>query len=605
MPSAAEEVVIVNERLTRGPVDLKQGGQFIEPLCDLLPSMIAQQVAADSFEDEPPFGCAYVAETDKPYRPWYPSGAVHLAQYARDTQDPFNGQKSQKIALAAKRCRAGISQDGFAVRQGVGYRLRLHLRGEGNVPVRAWLHGDGGTVAGPVDLGRAGASWAPAEGRLVATRTLDHATLSIDFEGPGALWLDRVYLIGDDAVLGLWRPDVVEALKALRPGAIRWGGSAIVSYDWLPKVGPWDRRAPFATCWGGLETNFVGPEEFVQLSREVGAEPVLCICWGPGKADEAAAQVEYFNGPPDSKWGRLRAENGRREPYGLKYWQIGNEVGGKEYDDSFAAIAKAMKAADPSIRVLASFGTDDTLARSEGLADYLCPHHYGCADLPGMEADFQKHRAIIDRDGKGRPVRLAITEWNTTAGDWGLTRGMLRTLSNALACSRYQNLMHRHADLVEMAMRSNLADSFGSGVLVTGPGWLYRAPTYYSQQMYQEAAGGFPLKIERSAKQPWPDQQPDLSAVVSADGRTLRIFAVNATDRALATAFRLKGFRGGVRKAGAVVLRDREGPGSPEGMNSRDDPQRIAPAARRVEAAGDAFTVVFDPFSVTRLDLGL
>jgi hypothetical protein len=27
------------------------------------------------------------------------------------------------------------------------------------------------------------------------------------------LWLDRVYLIGDDAVEGIWRPDVVEALK--------------------------------------------------------------------------------------------------------------------------------------------------------------------------------------------------------------------------------------------------------------------------------------------------------------------------------------------------------------------------------------------------------
>ncbi|MCX5670053.1 MAG: hypothetical protein NTU94_01855 [Planctomycetota bacterium] len=606
MPAAAaEEIVVLSEHLTRGPVDLKQGGQFIEPLCHLIPSMIAQQVANDSFEDEPPFNFAYVAETDKPYRPWYPSGSVHLPQYSRDTQNPFNGKKSLKIALAEKRCRAGISQDGFALRQGVSYKLRLHIRGEGNVPVRAWLHGDGGTVAGPVELGRAGASWAPAEGRLVATRTLDHATLTIDFEGPGALWLDRVYLIGDDAVLGLWRPDVVEALERLNPGVIRWGGSTIVAYDWLPSIGPWDRRVPFTTCWGGLEPNFVGLEEFVQLCRAVGAEPLLCIRWGADKAEEAAAQVEYLNGAPDTKWGKLRAENGRREPYHVKYWQIGNEVGGKEYDDSFAAIARAMKAVDPSIRILASFGTGETLARSEGLADYLCPHHYGCHALAAMAADFANHRAIIDRDAKGRPVRLAVTEWNTTAGDWGLKRGMLQTLSNALACSRYQNLMHRHADLVEMSMRSNLVDSFGSGIIVTGAGWLYLAPTYYSQQMYQQAAGAFPLKIERGPNQAWPEQQPDTSAVLSPDGRTLRLFAVNSTDKPLTVTFRLKGFRGGVRTAGAVVLKDRQGPLSPEGMNSRDDPVRIAPAARSVEAAGSAFTVVFDPFSLTRLDLGL
>ena len=34
-----------------------------------------------------------------------------------------------------------------------------------------------------------------------------------------------MYLIGSDAVLGIWRPDVVAALKAMHPGIIRFGGS--------------------------------------------------------------------------------------------------------------------------------------------------------------------------------------------------------------------------------------------------------------------------------------------------------------------------------------------------------------------------------------------
>jgi alpha-N-arabinofuranosidase len=599
-----EQVVIVNEHLASRPVDLKQGGQFIEPLCNLLPSMIAQQVANDSFEDEPAFGVAYVAETDRPHRPWYPSGLVHMTKYSRDTQDPFNGKRSQKIVVTGKGCRAGISQDGFSLRKGVGYRLRLHMRGEGGVQVRAWLHGDGGTAAGPVDLGRAAAAWAPAEARLLATRSCDNATLTIDAEGPGTLWLDRVYLIGEEAVLGLWRPDVVEVLKRLDPGAIRWGGSAIQGYDWLQGIGPWDRRVPFTTCWGGLEANFVGQEEFVQLCRAVGAEPLLCIRWGPDKAEEAAAQVEYFNGPPETRYGSLRAGYGHREPYKVRYWQIGNEVAGKEYDDSFATIARAMKAVDPSIKTFASCEATERLAGSE-YADYLCPHHYGCGDLPAREASFNTHRAFIAREAKGRPVRMAITEWNTTGGDWGLGRGMLQTLSNALTCSRYQNLMHRHADLVEMAMRSNLIDSFGSGTIQTGPGWLYVAPTYHSQRMYQAAAGSWPLKITRPSPPPWHEQQPDLSAVLSPDGRTMCIFAVNATDRALVIAFRFKGFRGGIKTAAGVVLKDREGALSAEAMNSRDDPLRIAPTSRPVEAAGSAFTVVFEPFSLTRLDLGL
>ena len=66
-----EDVRITNEHLSRLPIDLKQGGQFTEPLCNLIPSMLAQQVAGDSFEEEPPYNIAYKAALDKPFRPWY------------------------------------------------------------------------------------------------------------------------------------------------------------------------------------------------------------------------------------------------------------------------------------------------------------------------------------------------------------------------------------------------------------------------------------------------------------------------------------------------------------------------------------------------------
>ena len=63
----------------------------------------------------------------------------------------------------------------------------------------------------------------------------------------------------------------------------------------------------------------------------------------------------------------------------------------------------------------------------------------------------------------GRKIRVGVTEWNTSAGDWGPGRAKLWTLENALACSRYHNLMHRNADLIEIANRSNLTNSFCSG----------------------------------------------------------------------------------------------------------------------------------------------
>jgi alpha-L-arabinofuranosidase len=197
--------------------------------------------------------------------------------------------------------------------------------------------------------------------------------------------------------------------------------------------------------------------------------------------------VEYFNGGAETPGGRLRAQNGHPEPYHVKYWQIGNEIGGPEYDASVRPIAEAIKRADPAIKILSSFPSDETLKHGQGLLDYLSPHHYAVADFLGMERDFENLQDQVTRYGAGKPVRVAVTEWNTTAGEWGLGRGMLQTLGNALSCSRYHNFLHRYADLTEIAIRSNLIDSFGSGVIITGPGSMYLAPTYYAQQLYSRS----------------------------------------------------------------------------------------------------------------------
>ncbi len=605
--AGAPRVRITPERITNLPVDAKQCGQFIEPLCDLIPSMLAQQVVSTSFEEELPFRFAFRREVDRAHRPWYPNGAVHAAAYTLDSDRPFNGKRSQKIAIAAPHARAGIAQNGFYLREGVSYRLRLHMRGEGAPAVRATLHGGGAIVAGPVELGRTGPEWQPADVRLRALRSIDDATLTIDFEGPATLWLDRVYLIGEDAVLGLWRPDVVAAVRAMRPGIIRFGGSAMMHYEWDQCVGSWDVRAPVpAPYWGGIDENFVSVEEFVQFCGEVGAEPLMCVRWTGKKPEDAAAQIEYFNGGADTKRGSVRARNGHPEPYRVKYWQIGNEVGGPAYEASLAGFCEAMRKADPSIVLMSSYPSEKILGAAGGQLDYLCPHHYGCANLLGMESDFNALERWIREAGGTRRTRIAITEWNTTAGDWGLARNTLQTLSNALQCARYHHLLHRHADSAEIAVRSNLIDSFCSGSIVTGPGWIYTTPVYFAQLLYARGAGSFPVKIEAAAgvALPWHLLEPDMSALLSEDGKTLRIYAVNSTAETLAVECTLAGL-GSARGAVRAVLADSERAGSPEIGNSRDMPARVRTEEARAEIGGERFKLRCEPFSLTLLEVGL
>lgn len=602
----AVDVHIKNSKISQRPIDLKQGGQFIEPLCHMIPSMLAQQVEGDSFEEETPCEPAYKRGVDWPNRAWYPDGAVHDATFSVDTSDPYNGKVSEKIELPVARARAGISQDGFYLKQGVGYRLHFHMKDVGHPRVWASLHGAGGVIAGPVLISRAQDSWQSAEVLLRANRTIANATLTIEFEGPGTLNLDRIYLIGEDAVLGLWKPDVVVALKAMNPGIIRFGGSMIEVYEWQKSIGPWDTRVPYVTGpWGGLEPNFVGIEEFVQLSRYVGAEPLICVRWTGKTPQDAADEVEYLNGSAQTHWGKIRAQNGHPEPYGVKYWQIGNEVRGSGYDESVRTFAEAMRKVDAGIKILSAFPSAETLREAAGSLDYICPHHYEVADLPTEKASLDFLKNQVAEHAGGKDVRAAITEWNTTAGEMGLTRGMLLTLGNALSASRYQNLLHRYADLVEIAVRSNLSDSFGSGAIQPGPSWLYLTPTYYSQQLYQGAAGTYPLEIARSSKISWELEEPDLSATLSSDGKVLRVFAVNSTADEEKVEFHLDGFSSSISGGEITVLKDRENARDSEAMNSQNDPERITTSTQSSSLQGREFSFSFVPFSVTMLELRL
>jgi alpha-N-arabinofuranosidase len=220
-----------------------------------------------------------------------------------------------------------------------------------------------------------------------------------------------------DNVFG-WRRDVAEALKALRPGIIRFGGSTTEGFEWTATIGDPAKRVPFTTCWGGLEPGNAGLEEFVQLCRWVGAEPLICVRFSGKTPKQAAEQVEYFNSPATTPMGKLRAGNGHAAPYGVRYWQIGNELGDDAYQKGIVEFCKAMKAVDPGIKLLAAFPSPGLLQRAGPWIDYICPHHYGCQNLAAMEEDVARCRRQIAENAPGRNLRLGITEWNTTAGDW-------------------------------------------------------------------------------------------------------------------------------------------------------------------------------------------
>ena len=136
--------------------------------------------------------------------------------------------------------------------------------------------------------------------------------------------------------------------------------------------------------------------------------------------------------------GAMRARNGHLEPYQIRYWQVGNERSGADYEHRLPEFCKAMRHADPSIKLLSSYPTAGVLRQAGAWLDFVSPHHYDCVNLSGVDADLVAIHHMIQAHAAGRSIRVAVTEWNTTGGDWGPKRARLWTLENALACALSQ-----------------------------------------------------------------------------------------------------------------------------------------------------------------------
>src|ERR1035441_4038981 len=95
--------------------------------------------------------------------------------------------------------------------------------------------------------------------------------------------------------------------------------------------------------------------------RMIRAEPYISVNTGLGTIQQAADEVEYFNGSVNTPMGRIRAANGHPQPYKVRFWAVGNEMFGtwqlgymtiEKYIVKHNEVARAMWKVDPSIQLV-------------------------------------------------------------------------------------------------------------------------------------------------------------------------------------------------------------------------------------------------------------
>ncbi|MFV0590114.1 MAG: hypothetical protein ACK5M7_01900 [Draconibacterium sp.] len=346
----------------------------------------------------------------------------------------------------------------------------------------------------------------------------------------------RFLCFPDDNIDG-WEPELIALLKNMKLPLLRFpGGNFVSGYHWQDGVGPIDRRPVLPNpAWHGMEWNHVGTDEWINLCRLIGAEPMICVNAGNGTAEEAANWVRYCNDPAITPWGKLRAENGHVEPYNVIFWEVGNELcgdwqigftDGDGYARRYAAFAPEMLKADQDIELIAN-GLIKVLEKSVLISRGVDPRwNYKLMDVNGALVKSISVHSLVGRavDEKADPVevwkdlvgfvdnypdflqklvvepmkqanvepKVAITELM----DWPQPAkvGNVTSISGALWYSGIINTCIRSNGLVELVTRSALMNHGGG--LRKDHGLIFTQPVYWSHFMYASQDGIIPLEVK-------------------------------------------------------------------------------------------------------------
>ncbi len=378
------------------------------------------------------------------------------------------------------------------------------------------------------------------------------ATLTITQEAAGPRIEPAIYgqfaeHLGTGVYGGLWvgpdspipntrgfRNDVVAALRRIQVPVVRWpGGCFADDYDWRDGIGAPDKRpARLNKVWGNvLEANRVGTHEFMDLLEQIGADAYIAGNMGSMPARAMSQWLEYMTSDSQSALAEERRRNGRKEPWKVKYFGVGNEswgCGGRmrpEYAaDLHRQYAQFLRA--PTLRVASGDGegndrvTEVMMERARDDMDALTLHHYtvpGTWEAKGRAAGFdtprwartmqdvvvgtEEHIArtirIMDRHDPARRVALYVDEWgmwhDPEPGTNGAFLYQQNTLRDAMVAALSFGVFHRHTERVKMANIAQMVNVLQALVLTDGPRMLL-TPTYHVFDMYQPFKGATPLQ---------------------------------------------------------------------------------------------------------------
>jgi alpha-N-arabinofuranosidase len=619
VPVAGEpKVAVLVVDTDRATARIDQGiyGQFLED------GLCAEQIRGAGFEGE---------DFKTYWEPFPERGAVEIAEI-----DFQNGKKSVRLHAAGGG--AGIRQGRLFLETGVKYDGSLWVKREkGSPKLTLRVKSSKGDPIASVPLALTGSEWQEIPFSFTSPVRDTQASVEIFATGDGTLLLDFISMMRADVRRdGMLRPDLLEALRGLRPSFIRWpGGSFASTYKWKEGIGRYAARGYHPnTFWGGYSDYFgFGTEEFLGLCRKLNTEPLIVLAaqgTKPEQVEYAMDWVHYLNDPPTTEWGEMRASNGHPEPYGVKLFQIDNEPMNNGFTpESYAEIVNVygsrLRAIAPNARIVAcGQKRSNDMAWSEKVIDLAGANFdvLGCHNYEYESENFETGlRRIRDyltklrdyvRASKHPDIEIGVLEWSLQhTYDW---RAGLHAAGSLMM---YEELSPNVTMTCPALLMRNTTDdpTWTSSIYHDHVSWfpggsymvekLFRE--HYAERYLASATGAFRDipdrkrlfdQISTMKPEEWLPGSVDAIATASADGRRIVIKAVNYRAEKNTLLVRLQG-AGAPEKAVATLHTIAAGLNESATL---EQPNAIAPVSRPLNYARD-FSVELEPYMVAVVEI--
>jgi alpha-N-arabinofuranosidase len=321
------------------------------------------------------------------------------------------------------------------------------------------------------------------------------------------------------------RNDIVEALKAIKLPVLRWpGGCFADEYHWRDGIGEKSmRKKMINTHWGGLtEDNSFGTHEFMKLCELIGCEPYIAGNLGSGTVQEMSEWIEYITSSEPSTVVEERIANGRKEPWKLKYFGVGNEnwaCGGnmrpQYYADLYRRYATYCRNYGPNRLYKIACGpnsddydwTDKIMEIITKDCSAISLHHYSwmtsqraaelsednyyriIAKSKKMDELIENHWNIMGKYDPDHKIKLVVDEWGTWyKTEEGTNPRFLHqqsTMTDAIVAASTLDIFNNRCNMVSMA---NIAQTVNvlQAVILTSGKQLIKTPTYHVFDIYKE-----------------------------------------------------------------------------------------------------------------------